>query len=101
MIKVNDRVVLTQECVDYFIESFDEEFLKEVGVDIRNFGEGTVISIRPQEFETWKTIEEGWISQFSATVEWDNPQTIPFDDEPDRLCNEIAVEWLEKVESDA
>ena len=39
--------------------------------------------------------------QFSATVEWDNPQTIPFDDEPDRLCNEIAVEWLEKVESDA
>jgi hypothetical protein len=99
MVEVNDRVVLSDECIEHHLKAFGDKYLKEWGVDMRGFGEGLVVDIQPCGEQVLHNGE--WVDAFTAIVEWENPQILNYDGEEDKLLNEIGLQWLAKVESDA
>ena len=87
--EVNDRVILSEECITHLESAFGKQPKEEWGIDIRSFGEGTI-----------RKIGKDGLGLYHAIVDWDNPQTLTYEDPEinlDRLLNEIALQWLEKV----
>jgi hypothetical protein len=100
MFKVNDRVVLTDQCIEYHENMFGNngETFKEWNIDMRGFGEGTIIEIRDVEQPPYDDMYKQY-----AIVEWENQQTLDYDDEDgnvveSKILDRINLAWLEKVD---
>lgn len=91
MIEVNDRVVLNDAAIKHYTNIVGENVLKSWGVDMRGFGEGLVVEVCTQDSDTRME------TYTYAVVKWENPQILRFGDEPDKLLDQVCVEYLEKV----